>query len=46
MGKREIYCLSPVMVIIFCGGLCGEEVFMVYLKGLLKFWEETSKKKE
>ena len=29
-----------------CGGFCGEEVFLAYLKGILKTLEEAILKKE
>ena len=45
MKIREISCLDAAVVIGFCGGLRGEELFMMSLKGMLKFWEETSSKK-
>ena len=34
------------MVIGFCGCLQGDKVFLIYLKGILKLWEETRKKKD
>ena len=33
------------MVIGFCGGLRGEEVFLTSLKGVLQLWEEKIKNK-
>ena len=36
MGIREIYCLYAAVVIGLCGGLCGEEIFMTTMKGMLK----------
>ena len=35
--RREIFCLAAAVVIDFCGGLQGEEVFMTSLKGMLRF---------
>ena len=46
MRRTEISCSAVNMVIGFCGGLWGEEVFLVSLKGMLKLWEETRKKKD
>ena len=46
MRRREIYCLNYVVFIGFYGGLRREEVFLTYLKGGLKLWEETSNNKE
>ena len=45
MKIREISCLATAVVIGFCGGLRGKEVFMTSLKGMLKLWEETKSKK-
>ena len=44
--EKEIYLLDSAVVLGLCGGLCREEVFMIYLKGILKLWEETSKNKD
>ena len=46
MRRRGIYCLGSAVVVGLCGGLRGEEVFLVYLKGMLKFWEEKINKKD
>ena len=43
--RRDIYFLAAAVVIGFFGGLRGEEVFLTLLKGMLKFWEGTGKKK-
>ena len=45
MKIREISCLDAAVVIGFCGGLRGEELFMMSLKGMLKFWEDSRKNK-
>ena len=34
-------CLAVAVVIRFRGGLRGDEVFLISLEGMLKFWEET-----
>ena len=34
------------MVIGFCGGFQGEELFLTSLKVILQFWEETRNKKD
>ena len=46
MRRRDISCLSAAVVICFCGGLQGEEVSLMSLKRMLKFWEEIRKKKD
>ena len=46
LSRREIFFLSAAVVISFCGGLQGEEVFLTSIKGMLKFWEETRNKKD
>ena len=38
--------MYDAMVVGFCGGLQEEELFLASMKGMLKFWEETRKKKE
>ena len=45
MRRRDISCLSDAVVICFFGGLQGEEVFLMSLKRMLKFWEEIRKKR-
>ena len=45
MSRMDICCLSVAAVIGLCGGLLGGEVFLTYLKGVLKFWEETRNNK-
>ena len=42
---RGISCLADAVVIGLFGGLRGEEFFLTSLKGMLKLWEETIKKK-
>ena len=44
--RRDISCLNAAVVIDFCGGFWGEEVFLTSLKGVLKLWEETRNKKD
>ena len=44
--RRDISCLTAAVVICLCGGLGGEKVFLISLKEMLKFWEETLKKKD
>ena len=46
MERREIDQLDTDVVIGFCRGLCGEEVFLTYLKGMLKLWEDTRRNKD
>ena len=46
MRIREISCLAAAVVIDFCGGLRGEEVFLTSLKEIFKFWEEKINKKD
>ena len=38
--------MAADVVIVFCGGLRGEELFLTPMKVVLKFWEETIKKKD
>ena len=45
MRIRKIYFLNDYVVIGFCRGFCGEKLFLTSLKGMLKFWEDTRKKK-
>ena len=45
MIRREIYFLAVAVVIGFCGGLRGEELFLASLKGILRSWEEKRNKK-
>ena len=45
MMRREISCLAAAVVIGLCGGLWGDKVFLMSLKGMLKLWEETRKNK-
>ena len=45
MRRRNICCLAATMVIGFCGGLRGDEVFLTSLKGILKLWEEKEMRK-
>ena len=45
-SRKEIHCLADTVVIFFCGGLRGEELFLTSLKGMLKLWGETIKKKD
>ena len=45
MRRGDISCLSDAVVICFCGGFQGEEVFLMSLKRMLKFWEEIRKKR-
>ena len=46
MRIREISRLIAAVVIGFCGGFRGEKVFLLSLKGMLQFWEETRNKKD
>ena len=47
MSRREIsHLVAAAVVIDFCGGLWVEEVFLKSLKVMLKFLEETIKKKD
>ena len=46
MRIRDISCLAASVVIGLCGGLFGEEFFLIYLKGMLKIWEETRNNKD
>ena len=38
MSRRGIYLLAVAVVIGFGGGLRGEELLLVSLKGILKSW--------
>ena len=46
MRRREISCLDDAVVIGFCVVLRGEEVFLTYLNGMIKFREEKRNKKD
>ena len=46
MRRKDISCLAADVVVVFCGGLQGEELFLTYLKGILEIWEETRKNKD
>ena len=46
ISKGEISCLLSAVVIWFCGGFMGEELFIASLKLMLKFLEETRLKRE
>ena len=43
--KRKIPFVSAAVVIRFCGGLRGEEVFLSSLKWMLNLWEYTRLRK-
>ena len=38
--RREVNCQAYALVILFGGGVRGEQVFLTLLEGVINFWEE------
>ena len=45
MWRSDTYCFAAAVLICVCGGLQREEIFLTSLKGMMKIWEDTIKKK-